>query len=297
VGGELNIVSDKPIRSKIIINTVVILLSLFSYTRRDDVLQQTSAFDNLLVDTFAPLQKGMSFIQTSIQDVLGHYIANVGASKNNVVLKKQVEEYKSQLFSMDELNRENERLKELLKFSSDLTLNRVLAQVIAWDASSDLKVLRINKGLKQGLRLQDPVITAQGLVGYIYRITGHFADVLTILDPNNRVDILVERTRSNGVLEGYSSSSAILKYISRTEPVILGDILMTSGLGNVYPKGIRVGTISRIERESYGITQYIEVTPSVDFGKLEEVVVLTGQFNSQKLKEIDALENQDDHSK
>jgi len=239
----------------------------------------------------------MSFIQTSIQDVLGHYIANVGASKNNVVLKKQVEEYKSQLFSMDELNRENERLKELLKFSSDLTLNRVLAQVIAWDASSDLKVLRINKGLKQGLRLQDPVITAQGLVGYIYRITGHFADVLTILDPNNRVDILVERTRSNGVLEGYSSSSAILKYISRTEPVILGDILMTSGLGNVYPKGIRVGTISRIERESYGITQYIEVTPSVDFGKLEEVVVLTGQFNSQKLKEIDALENQDDHSK
>ncbi|PJB52233.1 MAG: rod shape-determining protein MreC [Bdellovibrio sp. CG_4_9_14_3_um_filter_39_7] len=297
MGGELNIVSDKPIRSKIIINTVVILLSLFSYTRRDDVLQQTSAFDNLLVDTFAPLQKGMSFIQTSIQDVLGHYIANVGASKNNVVLKKQVEEYKSQLFSMDELNRENERLKELLKFSSDLTLNRVLAQVIAWDASSDLKVLRINKGLKQGLRLQDPVITAQGLVGYIYRITGHFADVLTILDPNNRVDILVERTRSNGVLEGYSSSSAILKYISRTEPVILGDILMTSGLGNVYPKGIRVGTISRIERESYGITQYIEVTPSVDFGKLEEVVVLTGQFNSQKLKEIDALENQDDHSK
>ncbi|PIP96787.1 MAG: rod shape-determining protein MreC [Bdellovibrio sp. CG12_big_fil_rev_8_21_14_0_65_39_13] len=293
----MNIVSDKPIRSKIIINTVVILLSLFSYTRRDDVLQQTSAFDNLLVDTFAPLQKGMSFIQTSIQDVLGHYIANVGASKNNVVLKKQVEEYKSQLFSMDELNRENERLKELLKFSSDLTLNRVLAQVIAWDASSDLKVLRINKGLKQGLRLQDPVITAQGLVGYIYRITGHFADVLTILDPNNRVDILVERTRSNGVLEGYSSSSAILKYISRTEPVILGDILMTSGLGNVYPKGIRVGTISRIERESYGITQYIEVTPSVDFGKLEEVVVLTGQFNSQKLKEIDALENQDDHSK
>ena len=293
----MNIVSDKPIRSKIIINTVVILLSLFSYTRRDDVLQQTSAFDNLLVDTFAPLQKAMTFIQTSIQDVLGHYIANVGASKNNVMLKKQVEEYKSQLFTMDELSRENERLKELLKFSSDLTLNRVLAQVIAWDASSDLKVLRINKGLKQGLRLQDPVITAQGLVGYIYRITGHFADVLTILDPNNRVDILVERTRSNGVLEGYSSSSAILKYISRTEPVILGDILMSSGLGNVYPKGIRVGTISRIERESYGITQYIEVTPSVDFGKLEEVVVLTGQFNSQKLKEIDALENQDDHSK
>lgn len=293
----MNIVSDKPIRSKIIVNTVVILLSLFSYTRRDDVLQQTSAFDNLLVDTFAPLQKGMSFIQTSIQDVLGHYIANVGASKNNVVLKKQVEEYKSQLFSMDELARENERLKQLLKFSSDLTLNRVLAQVIAWDASSDLKVLRINKGMKQGLRLQDPVITAQGLVGYIYRITGHFADVLTILDPNNRVDILVERTRSNGVLEGFSSTNSILKYISRTEPVILGDILMTSGLGNVYPKGIRVGTISRIERESYGITQYIEVSPSVDFGKLEEVVVLTGQFNSQKLKEIDALENQEDHSK
>lgn len=290
----MDIVSEKPLRSKIIINTIVILLSLYSYTRRDDVLQQTSAFENLLVDTFAPLQKGMSFLQNSIQSVIGHYVANVGASKENINLKKQLEEFKSQLFTFDELNRENQRLKQLLQFSADLQLNRVLAQVVAWDASSDLKVLRINKGIKHGLRLQDPVITSQGLVGYIYRITNHFADVLTILDPNNRVDILVERTRSNGVLEGYSSSRSILKYISRTEPIILGDLLMSSGLGNVYPKGIKVGTVSRIERESYGITQYIEVTPAVDFGKLEEVVVLTGKFNSQKVKEIEALESQEE---
>ncbi|GAB4015861.1 MAG: rod shape-determining protein MreC [Bdellovibrio sp.] len=290
----MDIVSEKPLRSKIIINTIVILLSLYSYTRRDDVLQQTSAFENLLVDTFAPLQKGMSFLQISIQSVIGHYVANVGASKENIKLKKQLEEFKSQLFTFDELNRENQRLKQLLQFSADLQLNRVLAQVVAWDASSDLKVLRINKGLKHGLHLQDPVITSQGLVGYIYRITNHFADVLTILDPNNRVDILVERTRSNGVLEGYSSSRSILKYISKTEPIILGDILMSSGLGNVYPKGIKVGTVSRIERESYGITQYIEVTPAVDFGKLEEVVVLTGQFNSQKVREIEALESQEE---
>lgn len=290
----MDIVSEKPLRSKIIINTLVILLSLFSYTRRDDVLQQTSAFENLLVDTFAPLQKGMTYLQNSVSDLINHYIMNVGASKENINLKKQLEEYKSQLFTFDELGKENERLKQLLQFSSDLQLNKVLAQVIAWDSSSDLKVLRINKGMKHGLRLQDPVITSQGLVGYIFRITNHFADVLTILDPNNRVDILIERTRSNGILEGYSSSRAVLKYISRTEPIILGDLLMTSGLGNVYPKGIKVGTVSRIERESYGITQYIEVNPVVDFGKLEEVVVLTGQFNSQKSKEINALENQDE---
>jgi rod shape-determining protein MreC len=147
--------------------------------------------------------------------------------------------------------------------------------------------------------LQAPVVTSVGLVGYIYRLTDHFADILTVLDNNNRVDGLIQRVRAHGIVEGYSSEKSLMKYVSRTEPIILGDVVITSGLGNIYPKGIRVGGVSKIERESYGITQYVEITPAVDFGLLEEVVILLAEGDEQKRREweaLDQMEESDDAS-
>ena len=87
-----------------------------------------------------------------------------------------------------------------------------------------------------------------------------------------------------------------MKYISRAEPIILGDVVITSGLGNIYPKGIKVGTVSRIERESYGITQDVEINPAVDFGRLEEVVILLSDEDEQKRREWQALDEMDDEA-
>ena len=113
-----------------------------------------------------------------------------------------------------------------------------------------------------------------GLVGYVYRLTPNYADILTILDQNNRVDSIVARTRTHGIVEGISEFKCRLKYVNRTEKVEVGDEIITAGLGNIYPKGIKVGKITQIDKENYGITQSIVVTPSVNFHKLEEVVVL-----------------------
>src|SRR5690606_20693024 len=124
----------------------------------------------------------------------------------------------SELLATMEITKENQRLKELLKFGQIQDHQEILAQIVAWDASSDFRVIRINKGSKDGVRLQAPVVTAAGVVGYIYRLTDHFADVLTILDPNNRVDGLVARIRAHGIIEGYSNRRTIMKYVTRTEP-------------------------------------------------------------------------------
>ena len=170
-------------------------------------------------------------------------------------------------------------------------MKRILAQIVSYDANSDFRVLRINKGSGDGIKLQSTVVTSDGVVGYIYRLTDHFADILTIIDTNNRVDVLVQRTRSHGIVEGYRASKCLMKYVSQTDPVILGDEVITSGLGNVYPKGLRVGSVTRIERESYGITQQIEVTPAVDFTTLEEVVVLSFENDDARRLEWQALDN------
>jgi len=182
------------------------------------------------------------------------------------------------------------KLRELVKYGEELNRKKIIARVVSWDSADDYKVVRINRGLKDGVKLQSVVMSAEGLVGYVYRLTDHYADVITILDANNRVDGVVERLRSHGIVEGYSRGRCIMKYVNRTEPIILNDIVLTAGLGNVYPKGLKIGYISRIERESYGITQHVEVTPIVNFSKLEEVIVLVQEEEEHKQLEWKALE-------
>jgi rod shape-determining protein MreC len=291
----LKLVEDNTLKTKIAVNIVVIIISLMGIANERLDFKETTPFERFMVDSiFAPIQKSVVFLKSRFTDVLDYYVLNITASKENVVLKKQIQELNQSFFKFEEVTEENRRLKNLLQFGDVIAPRKVLAQIVGWDASSDYQVLRINKGIKDGVKLQATVVTADGVVGYIYRLTDHFADILTILDPNNRLDGIVKRTRTHGIVEGFTNDKTIMKYVTRTEPVILNDLVMTSGLGNIYPKGLRVGYVSQIERESYGITQRIEITPSVDFSRLEEVIVLISPHNVIKKLEWDALDiNQD----
>lgn len=275
---------------KVFLNVAVCAVALYGVSKRQFTVEQTTIFENLMVETFAPIQKMVTFIQSKTNTVFENYVANINASKQNKMMEKKLAELEGKVFNFQELELENSRLKNLMEFSSDTPYKKVLAQVVAWDSSSDFQTLRINKGKKDGISLQSTVVTAKGLVGYVYRITSQFSDVLTILDPNNRADALIQRTRSHGVLEGYSRGRTLMKYVTRSEPVILGDTVLTSGLGNVYPKGIKIGRVARIERESYGITQHIEIIPAVDFSRLEEVMVLVRSNEEARRIEWSALD-------
>ncbi len=288
---NLKLVEDESHRWKLVINILVLIIGLRGVSESDARSQKVSLFERLMIDMFAPMQKSVTYIKDQSSSFFDHYLTNVSASKENELLKKKIEELQSDAFSHEEIAGENTRLKELLGFGKKIPAKKILAQVVAWDSSSDFKVIRINKGIDDKIKLQAPVVTAQGLVGYVYRLTNHFADILTILDSNNRVDGIIKRIRSHGIVEGYSGNKCIMKYVARTEPVILNDLVLTSGFGNIYPKGLRVGTVSKIERESYGITQEIEIKPSVDFGRLEEVIVLNMSGDVNKEIEWKALDD------
>lgn len=286
----MKILEEANQRHKIFLNIAVLSLALFSLSQKDFSFDKTTAFENFMVDMFSPMQSSVTYMKTKTSNFFEHYIMNINASRENEELKKEVSELESRVFGFQQVGKENKRLKDLLQFGGESSLQKVLAQIIAWDANSDFRVLRINKGKSDGIGLQSSVITSKGLVGYIFRLTDHYADIITILDPNNRVDALVERTRSHGIVEGYSRNHAVLKYLAGTEPIILGDLVLTSGLGNIYPKGLKIGKITRIERESYGITQTIQLAPTVDFSTLEEVVVLVAPKDELKEKEWKALD-------
>lgn len=273
-------------RWKLVNNLLVVVLALWGIATQSFSLKDVSAFEAFLIEAFAPIQRSTVSAKEKVSSMFDHYVMIVNTSKENVVLRKEVEELENKIFELQEVKKENERLKQLLQFGKEIPREKVLAQIVSWDASNEFKVLRINKGSSDGLKKMSPVITMNGLVGYVYRLTPNYADILTILDQNNRVDSIVARTRSHGVVEGVSDFKCRLKYLNRTEKVEVGDEVITAGLGNIYPKGIKVGKITKIDKENYGITQSIVVTPSVNFHKLEEVVVLIEQEVADSEREV-----------
>jgi rod shape-determining protein MreC len=279
-------------RTKLFINVLFLLFALISFSSKKNVIRKTSLFETIMMETLVPIQRGISSAQFSIKSLINNYIANVNASKQNVELVKKVSELENEIFKMSEVSLENDRLKTLLEFRKEIPYETVTAQVVARDSHSDYKVFRINKGYSHGIRLQSVVVTGKGLVGYVYRLTDHFSDILTIVDPEIKIDGMVKRIRSHGMLEGNAKSKMNMRYIPKNDRVILYDQVITSGLGNIFPKGLLVGRVTKIEKEHFGITQRIEVTPVVDLDKLEEVLVLVSDIDPVKRAEWEVLDKQ-----
>jgi rod shape-determining protein MreC len=261
-------------RAKILHTVIVLAIALFGMSQKKLTYEKTSMFQVMVIEIVGFGQSKTMSVKESITSFFDHYIFIVNTSKVNKKLVHKVHKLENKIFQYEEVKKENGRLKQLLQFGKELKREEVLAQIISWD-SNNAYVFKINKGSNHGIKEQSPVITLNGLVGYVYRVTPNYSDVLTIQEQNNRVDAIVTRTRSHGIVEGTSNETCRMKYVVRTEEVREGDQIITAGLGNIYPKGIKVGVISNVEKETYGITQYIEVTPSVDFHRLEEVVILT----------------------
>jgi rod shape-determining protein MreC len=261
-------------------------VALWGLSRHQYTVGSVSLFESFLIEAFAPIQRGTLSVKERISYMVDHYILIVNTSKINEELERKVLNLENKIFEISEVQKENERLKQLLDFGKNIPRKKVLAQIVSLDSSNEFNVLRINKGANHGLKELSPVITMTGLVGYVYRLTPNYADILTILDQNNRVDAIVSGSRSHGIVEGTSNFKTRLKHVNRTEKVEVGDEVITAGLGTIYPKGIKIGKISQIDKENFGITQDLVVDPSVDFNKLEEVVVLLEEIESESDKVI-----------
>jgi rod shape-determining protein MreC len=119
------------------------------------------------------------------------------------------------------------------------------------------------------------VVTPIGLLGRVVSVTARTAKVLLLTDPNSGVDVLVQRTRARGIVSGSLESGTILKYVKRTEDIQEGDRLITSGVDGVFPKGLWVGTVVKVRKQSLGLFQHVEVLPAVNFARAEEVLVVS----------------------
>ncbi len=150
----------------------------------------------------------------------------------------------------------------------------LLAQVIAREPSNWTKVITINRGVKDGVTNGLSVVSYQGLIGRVISVYAQSSRVMLIADLRSSVDALVQRTRGSGVVVGEAKGRCRVKYFPIDQDVKIGDQMITSGLGGIYPKGLIIGQVSRVQKSQYGLFQLLEITPAVDLDRIEEVFVI-----------------------
>ena len=169
---------------------------------------------------------------------------------------------------------ENERLRKLLNFKSPQVHQVIPSQVIGRDTSIWTRTILLDKGKKEGIRIGMPVVSHEGLVGRIMDIGDSVSRVLMLIDPNSKVGVILSESREQGLLVGQGDHFCRIQYLSLEAEVHLEEKVLTSGVGGIFPKGILIGHVVFVGKESDGMHQYALVRPAVHFQTIEEVLCL-----------------------
>jgi len=228
-----------------------------------------------------PLQKVMTQSLRTGRDIWRNYFALVNVSRQNTYLVQALRDTVERSTHYGEIELANQRLRNLLNFQKKIQRQVLAAEVIAKDPSPWFKSVVIDKGRDHGLRRGLPVVVAEGVVGQVVDVSGGYAKVLLVIDHNHAVDGIVQRTRARGIVKGDPTGQCIFDFLLRKYDIQVGDMIVTSGLDGVFPKGLPVGRVSALIPEGTGIFQQVYAAPFVDFETLEEVLVLLSSASTE----------------
>jgi len=263
---------------ELILVAVLLLFPLavfFAHAKRPADL---SRFDRAVLAVTAPIEKVVAFAVTGTLRACDGYVALRGSHQR--ANRLWVENRDLQLERQELLaeRAENDRLRKLLGLAeAEPRRAYVGARVIGVRlAPAGLQLVTIDRGAEDGLARGMPVVVAEGVVGRVHATAGHSAEVLLAVDRNSSIAVRVERTRARANVRGLGrTEQARLDYALRSEDVIEGDLLVTSGTDGVFPAGLPVGRATQLQRVQHGLFQEGRVTPTVDPTRLEEVLVIT----------------------
>lgn len=253
----------------VVIAVNIIILSVSSRTK-----EPAYGLGRLAIYIVSPFQKAVTHTVRFVEGTWEHYFFLVSVAKESDALHAQLNEALERGHRCTEIELSNRRLKSLLHFQQSINREVLPAAVIGKDPSAWFKTIIIDKGRRDGVEKGLPVVVPAGIAGQVMEVAGAYSKVLLIIDQNNAVDALVQRSRARGLVTGAPSGRCTFKYVLLKNDVRVGDTLISSGLDGVFPKGLRVGLVSDVIRRNAGIFQEVKVTPFVDFEKLEEVLVV-----------------------
>jgi rod shape-determining protein MreC len=245
-----------------------LLLLSFQITRNHDV-RLIRVWAVALID---PFQRSLRGITDVSADAWRTYRNLLRAQQENQELRTQLVSEQSQIQQLSEQAAESLRLRAMLEFKTQLPFQTVAAEVIASSPGENSNAIFIGKGADASLTSDLAVITPEGVVGKTIAVFSHSSQVLLLTDPSSGVGVMLEKTRIQGVLKGDRQNLCLIRYIMDEEPVSSGEAVLTSGLDQIYPKGLRVGTV--VGTGAGEIYKIVEVKPAADLSRLETVLVV-----------------------
>lgn len=251
-----------------------LLAALLVFTLNLPQARQANLLEQGVNGALAPVQKQTSQSGGFLIGIWRDYIALVDLKQENVRLREDVKQLNSALAAAGEALRENDRLGRLLELRKNVREKTLAATVIGEDVTPWFRTLTVDRGVADGIQEGMPVLAADGVVGQTIKVTEHSSRVLLLTDHASGIASMIQRSRARGVVKGRGDNLCSLEFAMRGEDVQVGDQVISSGIGGVFPKGLPIGEVVMVRKGEYGIFQTITVRPHVSISHLEEVLVM-----------------------
>lgn len=239
--------------------------------------------ENAVNAVVTPVQGFVTQTYHSIRSGMEEKATIAELNEEIAILTERNKQLEATVSQMSELQKENERLLGLLGVTETTPeVDYIAASVTAKEAGGWFATFTVNKGSRDGVKKNDPVLNDSGLIGRVMNVTDHTATVITIIDSRSAVAGMVERTRDNGICHGSlyvndNDNLLLMNYLPAGSELNTGDRVITSGLDGVYPKGLLIGTVRSISRQTGEDDRYVVLTPAVDFQHIEDVLIMSMQ--------------------
>lgn len=238
----------------------------------------TGRAGELVAIVLTPVQSLLVRVHRGALGFWANYLDWKSVRRENASIRGENEQLRVQTLQAGETREENTRLRRLLVLRDRLPLATVAGEVIGREAGGWVRSLTVNRGRGDGIAQQTPVIMPEGLVGRVVQVHRGAAVIQLLNDPASTVGAVVQRTRTAGLVEGDAGGAVRFKFMARDgASVAPGDLVVTSGLGTLFPKGLPVGRVVKIEDKGSALFHFAVLAPAVDFSRVEEVLLVTGQ--------------------
>ncbi len=260
---------------KVVLTILLVAASVFLMNITGSSQESPSFWESLLRNCMEPFVNLFS----TLMDRASGYAALLESKEElmdeNKDLRKKLGSLELLLAQLRDVKQENQRLRELLEFKEQSTGEYKGADVIGRNPSKWFSTITVRLGAQDGVQIDDPVISNSGLVGRIMKVDEDQADVLLLTDPESGVGALVVRSRDYGVVVGGSGPDLLtMTFFSKDADVKQGDVIVTSGIGSLYPGGLLIGEVTEVYIPQPGLVKECHVRPVTDFDHLEEVLVM-----------------------
>ena len=256
----------------VVLASLFLLMSTNSRTRR--IEDQRTFLVRGVVRMFAPVLEAVDWGYVNLLDAWNGYFDMRAAVHENVELRRRLAELTEENVGLRARNVEVSRLRAILGYSEGVDLPATLARVVMLDTGGRFKSLILDRGSDEGIRVNDPVLSAEGLVGRVVLTTPSVSKVQLILDGDSSVGVHFERTHRQGVVRGTGGNDLAMAFVPFTADVVPGDRVYTAGIDGTYPRGILVGKVISVEKGE-DLFKTVRCAPATDFSSLEDLIVLS----------------------